>query len=247
MDEDRSPRWRRPTVMATAAAAFIALAFVLAGTRGEARVVTDTDAGPSAEVEELRLRVASLEIESTLAASGEFYLVLDPGASELTLFLDGAPLRSYEIDAVQTGVPRRLFLRGERVDPAERSWTGAKVRPERRVERVEIVSDAVEPHDPSGAVDWIPPTPLELNPTPARFVVTYEDGLSLEVVAGEPRDSTAAPPRRVRGLGALDRLGLLWPGSEARVRVRVVLPREDAGALYRSLPPGSHLLVRPLD
>ncbi|MDX1396629.1 MAG: hypothetical protein R3195_19770 [Gemmatimonadota bacterium] len=245
MDGPRSFRRRRAAALTTVTVAATALVLALSGSRGETRPFTDPATDPSPEIDTLRLLVESLEIESALAESGEFYLVLDPDAFSLSLFLDGAPLRSYEIGDLQTGAPRRLFIRGERVDPRERSWTGAKLRPERRVERVEIVSDAVEPPDPSGTVGWIPPTPLELNPTPERFVVTYDGGVSLEVVAGEPRDSTAAPTRRVRGLATLDRLRLLWPGWEARVRIRVILPREDAGALYRSLPAGSHLLVRP--
>ena len=96
-----------------------------------------------------------------------------------------------------------------------------------------LVSDSVEPPDPTGAVDWIPPTPDEAVPTPPRFVIHFTGGLGVEVVAAGA-DSTAA---RASLWGRIEhRVRRAFPGNWDRYRIRVVMPIAEAGALYRSLP-----------
>ena len=121
------------------------------------------------------------------------------------------------------------------------------------------MSDKVVPPDLTGAVDWVPPTPQEQFPTRSRYFVRYDGGLVLEVVATAgsgvateesfPGDSLS--DRSYRGPGALtrlrhwlaDRLFVLFSGGNHHVKVRIVLPVDEAGNLYRSLPDSSSLLI----
>jgi hypothetical protein len=163
--------------------------------------------------------------------------VLDPGARTLTLFQGPAPLRAWIVATVEAG-PRRLGSWGSiGHDWHTRAWSEPRLDPPlRRVRRV-IESDSVTPPDPSDTDAWIPPTPEEAVPTPARFVAHHEGGLGLEVVAvGE-----GAPPRGVSGAIA-DLLRLPSPWGD-RYRVRLTMEASEAGALYRTYPPDASLVI----
>lgn len=178
----------------------------------------------------------------TLAAEDRLYLVLDADTRALTLYHGGAALRTWTAGEMTVGARRLPLGRGAALEDwrAPRTWTGGEPAPRPRMERRVIHSATATPPDPSGAVDWIPPTPEEAVPAPARFVLRFPDGLGLEVVAAD------AP-----GSGFVARLGDVarraWsavrPWSWDRYRVRLVLPATEAGALYRGLPPDATLLT----
>ncbi len=209
-------------------------------------------ADPAPALEPLRAEVASLALEAELAAGSDFYLVLDRGTPSLTLYHQGTALRRYEVSGLAVGRARRFFAPARPLDLGGRIWSGARLAPERRVERVEMVSDEATPPDPTGAVSWVPPAPHELNPTPAVFRVRYADGLSIEIRAERASASgeAAGPAPRRAGIARrlawwlADRAVLLVPGGGGQGRLRIAMPADEAGALYRSLPAGSRLLIR---
>jgi hypothetical protein len=186
-------------------------------------------AGPAAGGADAWLR-RQLEV----ASGREFYLLLDPAASALRLMLQGVVLREYRVLGVETGTARVLFY--QRAVPAEwseRIWTGGRLEPEPRRERVEIrpptegaAANAEEPP--------IPPTPEELLSAPPRYFVRFEGGLALEVLEAGVRSSAGY-------------LADLWESLEPRggdaIRLRVTLGAEDAASLYRSLPPDTKFLL----
>lgn len=185
----------------------------------------------------LSARASALGTQLELAKRDHRYLVLDPQAGTLTLFHGAAPLRSWPVQSVEAGALRPM---PEEPGWRTRRWDGARMEPALVLERRVIVSDQVEPPDPAGAVDWIPPTPEEAVPAPRRFVVHYDGGLGLEVVA-IPADSTLAGPSIPRRIQ--HRLVRFLPGNWDRYRIRVHMDAHEAGALYRSLPDSTSLLA----
>ena len=200
----------------------------------------------AAEVARLGRSTALLERRLDLAGGKEFYLVLDPAAPDLTLMLRGAELRRFAVLGLQIGYPRISW--SERRDP--RTWQGVtwangELDPPRPTDRIVVMAEPVgkgkaEPEPPP-----IPPTAEELYRVPPRFHVRFSGGLSVEI---RPREADAS-------VGRLAWLRAWWSakwgdvvaatGSRNRdvVRLRVVLSRNDAESLYRSLPPSVQLLV----
>lgn len=188
----------------------------------------------------LRLRNEFLESRLELASSGQFYLILDPWSGHLGLYLEGTELRRFDLATVEVGAPRIAFVPSE----LPRGWwrgvrDSATLDPRRTRDRLRIQVPK------GGAVDGapeipVPPPPEEAIRVPRRFRVHFEGGLSLIV-------DPAAPAGRHTGI--IDYLSEAFDSvrfwSRDRVRVRVVLTRADADALFRSLPPGSAFLVAP--
>jgi hypothetical protein len=200
--------------------------------RGPGDVVRD-------EAALLAARATVLQAQLELVKEEARYLLLDPDAGTLTLFHGGAPLRSWPVVAISVGA-RRLG------SPEEgwrtRRWDGVRIEPPVERDRRILVSDSVEPPDLTGAVDWVPPTPEEAVPTPARFVLHYDGGLGLEVVAlRADADTTSVPvPILERIEHSMRRL---LPRNWDRYRIEVAMAAPEAGALYRSLPDSSSLLA----
>ena len=195
------------------------------------------------EEDVLPAREAVLEHHLALARADRLYLVLDPGRGSLDLWMGPALLRSWPLRSVAIGT-RRALASGRTPDPATLSvlWERARLEPHARRTRRVIVSDQVLPPDPAGAVDWIPPTPEEEVPLPARFVIHFSGGLGVEVRPVSV-DSVVTKPGVGDRLRA--RLARLHPRNWDRLRIRVQMTPEDAGALYRALPEGIPLLFVP--
>lgn len=171
------------------------------------------------------------------------HLVLDLAGRRLRLMAGGAVLRDYPIVSAELGMPQRLFLsaRGSSVDWRAPIRTGAKLDPHKTIGRIEMV--------PSGSPDEpldipVPAEPEEALPAPDRFVLRYDDGFTIEV-----RSATAAERpggfwgSLVSSLGnRLADAAEIAQGASAP-RLRIVLSAADAGALYRSFPTESKLLV----
>lgn len=185
----------------------------------------------------LSVRASALATQIELAKRDHRYLVLDPEAGTLTLFHGAAPLRSWPVHSIEAGALRPMM---EQDGWRNRRWDGARMEPAVDMERRVIVSDQVEPPDPAGAVDWVPPTPEEAVPAPRRFVVHYDGGLGLEVVASGVDSTGTGPslPRRIQ-----HRLVRVLPANWDRYRIRVRMDPREAGALYRALPDSTSLLA----
>ncbi len=197
----------------------------------------------------LQERAAVLQKQVEMVKEEARYLLLDPDRGAITLYHGAVPLRAWPVLAVEAGA-RRL---GEEEDGwRSRRWDAARIEPPVQRDRRVLISDSVEAPDLTGAVDWVPPLPEEAVPTPPSFIVHYEGGMGLEVVAVEPAppadsvvDSVAdslafAPPLLER---VEHRFRRLLPRNWNRYRIRVAMPGKEAGSLYRSLPDSTSLLA----
>ena len=193
--------------------------------------------GPTEAIRRLQLRNQSLVRELELATGKSFYLLLDPGASQLVLAHRGTELHRWTLLDARLGVPRVAFIEGrEQRDWAGVIWSDGRLDPQRPTDRVEIkVAGENEPE---------PPLPPEVAiPVPANYTLRYQPGLVLEIgrsggAAGGWR--AFADGWRARGR---ELIAVLSPGERRMVRIRAVLSPADADSLYRSLPPDTRLLI----
>ena len=82
---------------------------------------------------------ASCSGRSSWPSGKEFYLVLDPGASDLTLMLSGAELQRYPVIGLQVGQPRVSWI--TRRDPRpwqDVIWSHGELDPPRQIDRLVI-------------------------------------------------------------------------------------------------------------
>jgi hypothetical protein len=229
--------WRRRTGLAIAAT--LGLMVAASG----ARPAMAQDAGDAAA--RLERENASLERLVELARGKEFYLVLDPGAPDLTLMLRGAELRRYPVRSLQVGVPQVAFV--HRADPQPWQgviWSGGTLDPPRELDRLEITPPPAGADEPAEA-PVIPPTPEEAYPVPTRYHIRFENGPAIEVRPREADDEAGMVTHLVAWWSARwrDAVAALRAHPAELVRLRVVLAPEDADTLYRSLPPDTKLLV----
>jgi len=205
-----------------------------------------TEGGVAVELARLQRANALLGRQIELASGKDFYLLLDPAGPDLTLMLRGAILQRFAVLGMQVGVPRVAW----HSDRAATTWQGViwssgELDPPRALDRIVIAPDEGAEADKEPEPPPIPKTAEELYPVPTRFHVRFADGLSMEI---RPREADAAAGRLAR-LGAWwgakwgDVAAALGVSSRDAVRLRVVLSPEDAGSLYRSLPPSVRLLV----
>jgi len=200
-------------------------------------------AGPAEEVARLQRSAALLEQQLQLAGGKEFYLLLDPAGSDLTLMLRGAELRRFPVLALQAGYPRVSWL-GRR-DP--RTWQGViwpegELDPPRPTDRIVVTA---EPGQGEMEPPPIPPTAEEHYRVPPRFHIRFSGGLSVEIRPREADSSTGRLARLRAWWGAkwADVAAALGSSDRDVVRLRVVLNPKDADSLYRALPPSVKLLV----
>jgi hypothetical protein len=197
-------------------------------------------------VAQLQRTTELLQRQVELAAGKDFYLVLDPATSGLTLMLRGARLQRYAVRGLQVGHPRIAWF-GQR-DPRPVQgvvWSRGELDPPRQLDRLMI--QAAEPGKDAGdqATPPIPPTPEERYPVPSRYHVRFEEGLSVEI---RPREADAAAGRwtRLRASWSAkwrDAVAAIRASDRDAVRLRIVLNPKDGESLYRSLPPAVKLIV----
>lgn len=212
-----------------------------------ARVAHEPAADSSmAEAARLQRSTALLERQLELAGGKEFYLVLDPAASDLTLMLRGAELRRLPVLRLQIGYPQVSWIR--RRNPVRWQgviWSEGELDPSRATDRITVTAaDAGKGEDELESPP-IPPAAEELYPVPPRFHIRFSGGLSMEI---RPREADAE-------MGRVARLRAWWSGKWGDVvaamhstdrdvaRLRVVLNPKDAESLYRFLPPAVQLLI----
>jgi len=189
---------------------------------------------------------AQLQKQIELAAGKEFYLVLDPSTSGLTLMLKGARLQRYAVLGLQVGHPRVAWLSAR--DPRHAQsviWSHGELDPPRQIDR--LVIQAAEPGKETGepAPPAVPPTPEELYPVPSRYHVRFADGLSVEIL---PREADKSVGRWARARAATaekwrDVVAALRTRERDAIRLRIALDPKDAQSFYRSLPPSVRLIV----
>jgi hypothetical protein len=240
----RTTRASTRTWLAVAAAGAVAAAVAGRGKGQGAPPTPDT----LARVAQLQRATRLMERQVTLADGKEFYLVLDPAASDLTLMLNGAELRRHRVLGLQVGQPRVAWF--TRRDPRpwqDVVWAHGELDPPRQLDRLVIQAappgkDAAQPEAPP-----IPQTPEELYPVPARYRVRFDDGLSIEV---RPLDTDTQAGRlaRLRAWWSVkwnDGVTAAFGSDRDALRVRIAMSPEDAASLYRSLPPSVRLIILP--
>ena len=199
--------------------------------------------GEEAAGEAARLAIVNDQLARRLelAESSRFYLVVDVAGRRVDLLLEGVLLRSVPLRRAEVGRARVAFVLRPAGDWATRTWSGGRLAPPRREDRAEIVAGA----GGDGAREpAIPPSPEERFPAPDAFLVTFDGGFRLEIVA-EGSDGGVKPI----GIGASIRRRIADAvlsagfGRRERARLKLVLAAADAAALYRSLPPDVSLLV----
>jgi hypothetical protein len=188
------------------------------------------------EPPELRSR----ELQVELASSDSIYLELDPQARLLELKLAGIALRTYPLTDVQLRVPRVAFVPVHRPrDWGQRIWTGAKLDPQRPLNRIEYnptPADTVT--DTLATVVKLLLEGLKPIKVPPEYRIRFAGGLTLAVTS--PSDSArssllSSMRSRMQDLG--DVL------ANRRLQLRLALARSDAEHLYRALPPETRLVV----
>jgi hypothetical protein len=227
----------RPTALLLAAGLAALLALAPPATNGQ------TDRPSTAGLQAENARLARL---LELASGREFYLLLDVERGRLRLMYRGAVLRDFLVLDTQVGL-RRAFLTARPLpaDWADSVWHDGRLDPARRFERLELdPPDSPVPQE--SLTVTIPPTPEEAIPAPDRFLIRYNDGKAIEIVA---RDTSAAG-RRVRLSRVSTPLGkrllyALAPWRRPAVLLRLEMPVEDARSLYRALPEDGEFVFVP--
>lgn len=219
------------------------VALLLAGAAVEAGAAPPAATQPAAKAS-VAGRPANPALKDWLAKAGadSFYLVLDPQAGKLDLVLGGVVMRSFEAADIAVAAPRR-FGSAARLpaDWHERVWTGAVIDPPHPGARTEIVPPEMGSEEAQEVL--VPPTPEEAIPVPDLFRVRFVEGLALEISGGVAEQKGDLPPAELPR-GFREKIRMLREGAPDLVRVRVRLLPEDAAELYRSLPPGTDLLIR---
>jgi hypothetical protein len=180
-----------------------------------------------------------LEHQVALAGGKDFYLLVEPSRSAMTLFLKGASLQEYRLESLEVGRRRWAFLsRGGDEDWAGVVWRAGALEPDRVVPRLEIVP---------GVEASVPPLlPEEQIVAPPAYRIRFEDGLVVDVRAERPADAGGLQGlSRAASSWWSDFRAAVWGRADDRVRLRLTLSAADAESLYRALPPGTALLIVP--
>jgi hypothetical protein len=215
---------------------------------------SDEAAGPLPAVgnrlAELQRDNSLLQRQIELAEGKDFYLVLDPAASDLTLMLNGAELQRYPVLGLLVGQPQVSWFARRDARPWQGVvWAHGELDPARQLDRLVIQAapprkDAPEPEAPP-----IPPTPEEKYPVPSRYQVRFEDGRSIEVRPLDA-DSQAGRLARFRAWWTAkwhDEIAAVFHRDRDSVRLLLTLNPKDAASLYRSLPPSVRLVILSKD
>lgn len=201
---------------------------------------------PQAEHATLQRTTAVLQRQLDLAVGTDFYLVYDPAGADLTLMLRGAELQRYHVLGAQVGRPRVGWFKRRGDDNWQHHvWKDGTLEPPRQMDRFVLEGgDAAKPGAEVKAPP-IPPTAEELYPVPARYLIRFADGLSLEVRPREAAQNRGGG-ERLRAWASTrwrDFVAALRDGDRDAIRLRIVLDPKDGESLYRALPPGVRLTV----
>jgi len=236
-------RASRIRTFAAAAAGLAVIGVAAACQRGAAPEATSD---PRSDAARLQRTNSQLQRQIELAAGKEFYLVLDPATSGLTLMLKGAPLQRFTVIGLQVGYPRVAWTSAR--DPRHVQsviWSRGELDPPRQIDRLVMQSAEPGKDAPDSTPPPIPPTPEELYPVPSRYHVRFADGLSVEIL---PREADASVGWWVHRRAAMaekwrDVLSAWRTANRDAIRLRITLDPKEAQSFYRSLPPAVRLIV----
>ena len=201
-------------------------------------------ADPAAEARQLARQNDAREQELALAESQAFYLVVRPDEGRARLGLEGATLQEYTVSGLSVGRPRVAFWPRASAGAWEgQIWANGHLDPPRDIRRPALSISGAD----STSASLVPPTPEEAYPVPSRYTIEFDEGLTV-VVGTEREDSPESFWRR--GWTALvgwtvDAREALRSAEARGIRLRLDLSREEAEALYRTLPPDVRLLIVP--
>jgi len=203
-------------------------------------------AGSPSDLARLQQTTALLQLQVDLAASRDFYLVYDTKASDLALMLRGAELQRYQVLGAQVGRPRvSWFGRTAAASWQGVAWSKGTLEPLRQIDRLVMQGPEPGKGETETKVPPIPPTAEELYPVPARYLIRFADGRSVEI---RPREADASLGRWTKFKAAWstkwhDAYAAAFASDDDAVRLRLVLKPKDAESLYRGLPPAVRLLI----
>jgi hypothetical protein len=224
----------------------LCLAVIAAGAAACAKDQPATQASDiRAQVARLQRATSLLQNQIDLAGGKDFYLVVDPGAPDITLMLRGAELQRYAVQGLQVGQPRVSWV--TRPDPRpwqDVVWSHGELDPPRQIDRL-VVQAAPPGKDNAEPEAQVPPTPEEMYPVPPRYHVRFDEGRSIEI---RPLDVDAQAGRmaRLRAWWSAkwsDAIAAMAYRERDAVRLRITLNPKDAASLYRSLPPAVCLII----
>jgi hypothetical protein len=205
---------------------------------------------PGNRLAQLQRDNSLLQRQIELAEGKDFYLVLNPAASDLTLMLNGAELQRYPVLGLIVGQPRvSWFSRRDARPWQEVVWAHGELDPPRLLDRLVIQAAPPSKDAPEPEAAAVPPTPEEKYPVPSRYQVRFEEGRSIEVRPMDA-DSQAGRLARLRAWWSAkwnDEIAAMFHRDRDRVRLRIVLNPKDAASLYRSLPPAVRLVILSKD
>ncbi len=192
-------------------------------------------------------RVEVLRQLVDLSGKNEFYLVLEPQADTVTLLYRGVVARRYPISSIEVGRRRIGFIPRPLPEGAPPpSWRGGRLDPPPKKERPTLSVDS-QGQRQGPEPPLLPPTPEEAVPAPPRYHILFDGGMEVEVVGGEGEEGGSSQGGWLPALVARweDFLSALGLRGEHRVRVRLRMPPQEAGSLYRGLPPDVSLVILP--
>ena len=173
------------------------------------------------------------------AESGQFYLVLDAGAPSLALALGGVTLLELPAAGVSVFTPRVLFRRAAPPQGwQDATWIHGVLDPP-----LPVAAVVPPPDGDTETAGAAPPLPEVLVPAPDRYDIRFEGGLALRVVTAD--DGVPRPAGWTSA--ARERWRVLWGEAPDTVRVQLLMSPENAGRLYRALPPEPSLIMAPLE
>jgi len=202
-------------------------------------------ADAAAEALELARQNDALEQELALAESKMFYLVVRPDEGRARLGLEGATLQEYTVSGMLVGRPRVAFWPRESAGAWEGViWANGQLDPPREIRRPALAISGADSASPS----LVPPTPEEAYPVPSRYAIEFDGGLTVDVwTAGEDWPGPFWRHGWLAMVGwALDAREALRSTEVRGIRLRLDVSREEAEALYRTLPPDVQLLIVPI-
>lgn len=175
----------------------------------------------------------ALRARLEIARQAAPYLVLDLTEPRLRLMHGGAVLRDYPVAAIEAGASAVMFWqRSAALPPRGAVWQLRRLEPARSFGRPVVRPSA--PGQVGASPPAIPLEPEKALPAPPRYLLRFDPGLSIEVVPETAeRHSWRAALRSVRWR-IRELAESISPHPE--IRLRLVLPAPEAGALYRSLP-----------
>ncbi len=234
---------RQPRLTGRKVAALVACLLALQALPAAGGSVTGGDDAGS--VAALAWRNEALRYRVELAAGDRYLLLLDPARELLLLTFRGAVLEQCPVRSAEVGQRRVSFISTAAPRWYGEGWSGGVVEPTRVFRRQEIVAPAPGSSEPVEVV--VPPTPEEACPAPERFEIRFAGGLAVEIAAEETGEPAGGWRRALNGLRWS--LRALAPRSRSAsgglLRIRLTIPPERLGALYRAMPDGVDFLVAP--